>query len=435
MVRYNQTRRGHHPLICVPTTQQYRELANIHVKPTDVVLEVGSAHGKTTNLLATIARQVVGIDCDRKMLSHSVATYKRPNMSFHYFNALELNNTDWKPTLLPEGEQRFTVVFIDCGGTIPMYMLAPILKAIREGVKPRLIVCKSLNLDKLQHQIMQGKEENVPGTETGTGTRIITAIDQPVVVGLQRAVGRCQRRLWERAENWVARQQHIQCRVMLSVPDPVLVAVSSPRSDASKLKSWRVRAESSGIQVAQICRCFPVVASNNSNMHNFNDDSRPLVAIILAPGESFPTKPWSTCTSTVVRKLLSRDDYFAYSKYQMMSPFSHGFPVILSTKAVEYASSKDQKNRIVVECAPGRYLEFTGEEMLQLIAELVNNDVARGGTTSVVESSTSGDVQFIDDDSTSSSTCTTSTRFEWKWFSAGVVTTSVVAYLLSTRKR
>ena len=39
MVRYNQTKRGFHPLVCVPTTQEYRQLANIHVKPTDNVLE------------------------------------------------------------------------------------------------------------------------------------------------------------------------------------------------------------------------------------------------------------------------------------------------------------------------------------------------------------------------------------------------------------
>jgi len=394
MVRYNQTNRGRYPLICVPTTQQYRELANIHVKPTDVVLEVGSAHGKTTTLLATIAKQVVGIDFDKKMLAASIATYERPNMSFHYFNALELNTVDWRSTLLPPGEDKFSVVFIDCGGTIPLHMLVPILQAIKEGVKPRLIVCKSLNLDKLQHQIMEGKEfltgtggaAGAPATAAGRSSSFgVTA------VGVPSSVQRCQQRLWERAEHWLSSQMSggspTSCRVVLPTPDVIGTAVTVSRERVSLLKSWRERATQASMDVSTICRCFPSFVVDDSSKKG------PLVALLLAPGEFMPTEPWSKCSSTVVRKLLSRDDYLSYSKYQMLSPFSHGFPVVVSQRWKDYYSdlslhssgsgsgSSSSVVRVTIEVSLGRYLEFTPAELMALVTELETNDVASSGNT------------------------------------------------------
>ena len=443
MVRYNQTNRGRHALICVPTTQQYRELANIHVKPTDVVLEVGSAHGKTTKLLATIARQVVGIDCDRKMLAHAKKTYQRPNMSFHYYNALELNapnqedpqNPLWKESLLPEGETEFTVVFIDCGGTIPMYMLAPILKAIREGIRPRLIVCKSLNLDKLQHQIFQGQNENGTGSIQGSSERSKTAKNSsrpshnvPAIgAGLQRQVGRCQQRLWERCEHWLTRQKNVKCHAIVPVPDVILAASSqATRENASKLKSWRYRAEASNVSVFNLSRCFPCVSNQNDTIQ----------MLLLAPGESFPTQPWSTCSSTTIRKQISRDDYFAYSKYQMMSPFSHGFPVVLSNKCIEYMSDTAHSNVVVViECAPGRYLKFDGIELQQLMSELIDNDVARGGTAVESETKQSSDEDYMEDYMDEDVGGSNSSRISSVvWFGAGLLTATIASFLFSKRR-
>ena len=76
MVRHNLRQRPH-PLVCVPTTQEYRQQANKYVTSADVVLEVGSAHGVTTMLLATLAKTVVGVDCDPKMLSRAREKYAR----------------------------------------------------------------------------------------------------------------------------------------------------------------------------------------------------------------------------------------------------------------------------------------------------------------------------------------------------------------------
>jgi SAM-dependent methyltransferase len=364
MVRYNQTKRGFHPLVCVPTTQEYRQLANIHVKPTDNVLEVGSAHGKTTNLLATIAKNVVGIDCDRKMLAASVATYDRPNMSFHYFNALELNTTDWKGQLLPNGIDTFSVVFIDCGGTIPMYMLAPILKAIKEGVRPRLIVCKSLNLHKLQVQLHEGQTYNgstqMQQSKMGKVTSMLHAKGG--------ALGRCQHRLWERVEHWLVKQPNAHCRVVRPTPNVVRSATNISKEETSKMKSWRARALAANMNADLMVRCF--LCSKDGKEEN--------KVVMLAPGDPFPTAPWLKCNSTIVRKLLSRDDYFAYSKFQMLSPFSHGMPVVLASSCIEYLT-KNTNHQVFIECSPGYYLTFTGQELFALVYELKTNDVARHG--------------------------------------------------------
>jgi hypothetical protein len=383
-MRYNQTKRGYHPLICVPTTQEYRQLANIHVKPTDNVLEVGSAHGKTTKLLATIAKNVVGIDCDRKMLAASISTYSRPNMSFHYFNALDLNTTDWSAELFPKGVKKFSVVFIDCGGTIPVKNLAPILKAIREGVKPRLIVCKSLNLHKLQVQIMEGLEylKSNPslGVSQPNGETQKQQREQPQSVPL--AIRRCQIRLWERVENWLSEHPNATCQSILPSPNVVRAAAKKSREDISKMKSWRARAIAGSIDIEILCRCFLCTKENSDEM----------VVVLLAPGEPFPSKPWNKCNSSTVRKVLSRDDYYAYCKLQMLAPFSHEFPVEKSILLSEYLeSNKDLKRRLLIECSPGNYLSFTHPNLNELINKLKRDAVAPGYNMSDCMESNEGD--------------------------------------------
>ena len=79
-----------------------------------------------------------------------------------------------------------------------------------------------------------------------------------------------------------------------------------------------------------------------------------------------------------MRKLLSRDDYFAYSKFQMLSPFSHGMPVVLSSTCIEYLT-KNTNHQVFIECSPGYYLAFTSQELFALVHELETSNVARNG--------------------------------------------------------
>ena len=70
-------------------------------------------------------------------------------------------------------------------------------------------------------------------------------------------MGRCQQRLWERCEHWLTRQKNVKCHTIVPVPDVILAASSqATRENASKLKSWRFRAEASDPTIgwiADIC--------------------------------------------------------------------------------------------------------------------------------------------------------------------------------------
>src|SRR5690242_11520815 len=46
------------------------------------VLDVGSGEGYGSDLLATSAQRVVGIDLDRETVAYAEKTYQRPNLSF-----------------------------------------------------------------------------------------------------------------------------------------------------------------------------------------------------------------------------------------------------------------------------------------------------------------------------------------------------------------
>ena len=397
MVRHNLKRARAHPLVCVPTTQEYRQQANKYVTSSDVVLEVGSAHGVTTMLLATLCKSVVGVDCDPKMLEQARARYTRDNLAFFFYNVLEFPTTDWRSKIIPRGETDFSVVFIDCGGTIPVYMLAPMLEAIQACVKPRLIVCKSLNLFKLQRQLTDGLAfaggESVPQSHISEqpATTSLEVRSANVRSGEDNRVQRMVDRLSDRSIKWRSAavaclyqcpQPNLtaspcRCLVVQPHPEPIAQALSEStlterRKALSVLKPWRDRAALCGIDGHAIVRAFPATSSPDG----------PLTALLLAPGESIPSKPWTKSLSTKVRALLTRDDYLAYCKWQLFSPFSHGLPVVLSTRLHEKIAAKP-KARFLIEFAPGRYFDFVAEELVRTLktVEMLNQIETNPPTT------------------------------------------------------
>ena len=49
-------------LVVCATTKEYRYQVQAHVSSNDVVLEIGSSHGKTTDMISKRTNKVVGVD-------------------------------------------------------------------------------------------------------------------------------------------------------------------------------------------------------------------------------------------------------------------------------------------------------------------------------------------------------------------------------------
>ena len=126
----------------------------------------------------------------------------------------------------------------------------------------------------------------------------------------------------------------------------------------------------------------------------------------------------------------------------MMSPFSHGYPVVLSDKCIEYMSDANSNVVVVIECAPGRYLKFDGIELQQLMSELIDNDVARGGTAVESETKQSSDEDYMEfiknikriEADVARGGSNSSRISSVVWFGAGLLTATIASFLFSKRR-
>ena len=140
------------PIIVCSTTKEYRYQVHCICRPTDCVLEVGSAHGVTCKLISGRTKDVVGIDIQKALVEES--NQKFP--ALHFYQKDASNIRDFLKDILPHGCPKFSVVFVDIAGTIEMKTLLPILDNIERVVRPRMIVVKSLNYSKLLIQLLKG---------------------------------------------------------------------------------------------------------------------------------------------------------------------------------------------------------------------------------------------------------------------------------------
>ena len=137
------------PIISFSTTARYRLSVPSQIRATDRVLEVGSAAGVTSAHIARYAASVVGIDFNAGEVMRSLARY--PDMDFRVMSA---TNVHAMRTLAAEGA--FDVVYVDVSGAASLAMLLPLLGAVDEAIRPRMMVVKSLNLAKLQRSLLAG---------------------------------------------------------------------------------------------------------------------------------------------------------------------------------------------------------------------------------------------------------------------------------------
>ncbi|KAJ3328758.1 hypothetical protein HDU76_009346 [Blyttiomyces sp. JEL0837] len=168
------------PVLVTESVVDYRKAINVFITKDDIVLELGSAQGITSALLAAVAKEVHGVDKSPAQHNHSSTRYPpstHPNLHFHNLDAY----TDLRTIL--SLNKPFTHLFIDVSGNrkigdvlelIDMYENAmPSLKRIIVKCFPmkRMLVCcqvwpplkdggDSGNVRKDDVVIMKGRKDN-----------------------------------------------------------------------------------------------------------------------------------------------------------------------------------------------------------------------------------------------------------------------------------
>ncbi len=71
-----------------PFRQQAKDFLRQHIRSDKAVLDLGCAKGDMSAMLASMAREVVGVDHDAAAIAHARNTYQQPNLTFHNSDAL-----------------------------------------------------------------------------------------------------------------------------------------------------------------------------------------------------------------------------------------------------------------------------------------------------------------------------------------------------------
>ena len=79
-----------------PFRQQARVFLAQHIRGEHAVLDLGCAKGDMSAMLASMAREVVGVDHDAAAIAYARATHQRSNLSFHSSDALAYLKKDPK---------------------------------------------------------------------------------------------------------------------------------------------------------------------------------------------------------------------------------------------------------------------------------------------------------------------------------------------------
>ena len=98
------------PIVVAENIDDYRAAIAEHVRPTDIVLEIGCHQGASTVLLDNAGARCVGVDKGQHVLSEGRRLH--PHIAFHDIDAADVSAL----TKLNAAEGPFDVVFIDIGG-------------------------------------------------------------------------------------------------------------------------------------------------------------------------------------------------------------------------------------------------------------------------------------------------------------------------------
>jgi len=122
-------------LVC-RSTKAYRRLALCVPRPGERTVDIGSAYGDATALMAEAAGKdaVLGIDVSKHFVDQSSAA--RPGLRFERLDALE------DPALLAREIEGSVNVFVDIGGVRAAEALVRLLPAVAKSASPSFIVVK-----------------------------------------------------------------------------------------------------------------------------------------------------------------------------------------------------------------------------------------------------------------------------------------------------
>jgi len=200
------------PIIVKGTTAEYRRTIQKVAHPDDIAVEIGSAAGITTIILARICKRVIGVDFNHKCIKESIEYATKNGFRTSYnnndtndnnddtndtndndnnndkHNNNDNNDNNNKPVVefvvamvktgnkekclesLYELENALktnggyslrdvSLLAIDIAGTAPIEMITPIINSLREVMRPRITVVKSLSLKKLSMALETGQSD------------------------------------------------------------------------------------------------------------------------------------------------------------------------------------------------------------------------------------------------------------------------------------
>ena len=144
-------------LVC-RSTKAYRRLASCVPISGEKTVDIGSAYGDATALMAQAAGKdaVLGIDVSKHFVDQSSAS--RPDLRFERLDALE------DPALLAREIEGAVNVFVDIGGVRAAEALVRLLPAVAKSASPHFIVVKCEAL----HDAMADAEVPFPGLAGAT---------------------------------------------------------------------------------------------------------------------------------------------------------------------------------------------------------------------------------------------------------------------------
>ena len=186
------------PIIVKGTTAEYRRTIQKVALSTDIAVEIGSAAGITTIILARICKRVIGVDFNHKCIKESIEYATKNGFRTSYSNEINGSNNGTNDNDKNENNDKPVVEFvvamvktgnkekcleslyelehalkvngglslrdvsllaIDIAGTAPIEMITPIINSLREVMRPRVTVVKSLSLKKLSMALEAGQND------------------------------------------------------------------------------------------------------------------------------------------------------------------------------------------------------------------------------------------------------------------------------------
>mmetsp|Transcript_12044 Transcript_12044/g.14030 ORF Transcript_12044/g.14030 Transcript_12044/m.14030 type:complete len:488 (+) Transcript_12044:226-1689(+) len=238
------------PMIVCATTKDYRFQVQTLLTGNDVVLEIGCSYGKTTALIAHRTNNVVGVDIEPHLIEE--CKIRNPHIPFHCRDANKIE--EWHTEVLEMSglpSDHFSVVFIDVAGTIEISLLLPMIEKIERYIRPRCVVVKSLNYDKLLRQLSLGQKLKGGRKTEFEGIQPSHDLEDDICDGSDGNIMRLDN-LSQATKTYL---KEMKLKHIIHTVSPCPFPKSSKRGLACTQKNERVM--HCNVQNMDVCKCIP----------------------------------------------------------------------------------------------------------------------------------------------------------------------------------